>query len=255
MRAYSFTAKNSFMEETMLKSDALSLAQKNLLDYFNTHDVKYVAEDAVFRNMYSGETYRGRAEIGAMLHYFYHVAFDAKAELTNYAITEDKAVLEANVKGKHIGEIEGIPATGKEINVPLCVTYHLKDGLIQEGHIYLMADVLMRQLGVKQASLSPKTTYLVRDIFQLKFGQYRAAKKLLDETVEQQMFHEGRQPRVLTDFTGDAYRLILEEGFDSLADYEESLTGSMRTEAFQQWYERFKPLVERSHREILRQVM
>jgi len=60
---------------------------------------------------------------------------------------------------------------------------------------------------------------------------------------------------VLTDFTGDAYRLIFEEGFDNLADYEISLSSSMKTEEWQKWYERFKPNVERSHREILKQVL
>jgi len=58
------------MEETMLQSEALTLAQTNMLDYFQTHDVKYIAEDGVFRNMSTGEMYKGRAEIGAMIHYF-----------------------------------------------------------------------------------------------------------------------------------------------------------------------------------------
>ncbi|WP_121352827.1 ester cyclase [Flavisolibacter nicotianae] len=243
------------MEETIQKSDALLLAQQNLHAYFQTHDVKYIAEDAVFRNISTGETYRGRAEVGAMLHYFYHVAFDAKADMTNAVVTEDKAVVEAVIKGKHIGEIEGIPATGKEISVPMCITYQLKNGLVQEANIYMMTDVLLKQLGAKQAAVNSRTTYLVRDIFQLKFGQYRAAKKLLDEAVQQKLMPEAQQARVFTDFTGDAYRLIFEEGFDSLMDYEASLTGSMHQEAWQAWYEKFKPLVERSHREILKQVM
>jgi steroid delta-isomerase-like uncharacterized protein len=243
------------MEETMLKSEALSLAEKNMLDFFQTHDLKYLAEDAVYRNLSNGEVYRGKAEIGAMLHYFYHVAFDAKAELKDYTVTEEKAMVEAVVRGKHIGEIEGIPPTGKEINVPVCITYFLKDGLIQEGHIYMMTDVLLQQLGVKQGAYNLKTTYLVRDIFHLKFGQYRAAKKLLDEMAEKGLMPESQQARVFTDFTGDAYRLILEQGFDSLADYETSLTSELKADEWKAWYEQFKPLVERSHREILKQVM
>ncbi|HET7897268.1 MAG TPA: ester cyclase [Flavisolibacter sp.] len=242
------------MEETMLKSEALSLAQQNMLAYFQTHDVKYIAEDGVFRNMSTGETYHGRAEIGAMLHYVYHVAFDAKMEITSYAITEDRAVLEGVIKGKHIGEIEGIPATGKDISLPTCVTYLLKDGLIQEAHIFPQNDVLMKQLGAKQAAFNQKTTFLVRDIFHLKFGQFKAAKQLLNEALEKKLMPDNIQTRVLTDFTGDAYRLVFEEGFDSLSDYESSLTGSMRTEEWQAWYEQFKPLVERSHREILKQI-
>ena len=242
------------MDEMTLQKEALSVTQQNVLAYFNTHDVKYVAEDAVFKNLNTGETHKGRAEIGAMLHYIYHVAFDAKAEIKSYIITENKAQLEVVIKGRHIGEIAGIPPTNKEVSIPASVSYDLKDGLIQEARIYMLADVMMQQLGVMPPSSKQKTTFLVRDIFQLKFGHFRDAKKLLDEAAEKQMLPEAQQMRVLTDFTGESYRLIFEEGFDNLADYEVSLTSSMKAEEWQQWYEKFKPHVEKSYREILRQI-
>lgn len=226
-----------------------------MLAYFQTHDVKYVAEDAVFKSLSTGEEYRGRAEIGAMLHYVYHVAFDARVETKSYIITEEKAQVEGLFTGRHIGDFAGIPATNKEVSVPLCVTYDLRNGLIQEARIYMLADVLMQQLGVTANMQPQKTAFVVRDIFQLKFGQYRQAKKLLEEALEKNMLPDAKASRILTDFTGDAYRLIFEEGFDTLQAYETSLTGSMRTEEWQAWYERFKPLVEKGYREILKQVV
>jgi predicted ester cyclase len=241
------------MEETILQKDLLATTQKNMLAYFETHDVKYIAEDAVFKNLSTGEVHKGRAEIGAMLHYMYHVAFDAKAEFKSYIITEDKAVVEGLFKGKHIGELQGIAPTNKEVSVPLCVTYDLKNGLIQEARIFMLVDVLQQQLGVSTTATPPKTTYLVRDVFQLKFGHFRDAKQLLQEALEKQMMPENGA-RVFSDFTGDSYRLIFEEGFDSLGDYEVSLNSSMKTPDWQSWYERFKPHVERSNREILKQV-
>ncbi len=240
------------MEETVLHSKALATAQQNVLAYFSTHDVKYLAEDAVFKNLSTGEVYKGRAEIGAMLHYMYHVAFDAKAEITSQIITENKAQLEALFKGRHIGEIAGIAPTHKEVSVPFYVGYDLRDGLIKEARIFMLTEVMKQQLGA--AGTKQKTSFLVRDIFQLKFGHFRDAKKLLDEAAEKHMLPEAQQMRVLSDFTGDSYRLIFEEGFDNLADYEISLTSSMKTEQWQQWYERFKPHVEKSYREILRQI-
>lgn len=242
------------MEETKLKKEALSLSQKNMLDYFQTRDVKYVHEDAVYKNLSTGETYRGKAEIGAMLHYMHHVAFEAKVQVTSYIITEDKAQFEGFFKGKHIGEFAGLPATNKEVNVPLCVTYDLKDGLIKEARIFFLTDTLTQQLGMSAGIPGQKTNFLVRDIFQLKFGHFRDVKKLLDEAVEGHMMPPTKQMRALTDFTGDAYRLIFEEGFDDLGEYETSLSSSMKAEQWQQWYERFKPHVERSYREILRQI-
>lgn len=132
------------MEQTMLKKESLS--EKNFLDYAQTHDVKYIAEDAVFKDLGTGEEYKGREAIAGMLHYVYHIAFEARAEIKNYILTEDKAMIEADFKGSHIGEFAGIAATNKEVNVPLCISYDLKDGLIQEGRIYMLGSVLMQQL-------------------------------------------------------------------------------------------------------------
>src|SRR5437868_11675056 len=134
------------MEEAILEKKEVSTTQKNLQAYFKTHDVQYVAEDAVFTHMSSGDRYEGREAVAQMLHYIYHVAFDARAEIKNTVITEDHALMEANFIGKHIGELEGMPATNKEVNVPLCVSYDLENGFIKKARIYMLTDVLMRQL-------------------------------------------------------------------------------------------------------------
>ena len=41
------------MEEVTMQK-ALSQTRQNVLDYFKTHDLKYIAEDAVFRNLSTG---------------------------------------------------------------------------------------------------------------------------------------------------------------------------------------------------------
>ncbi len=117
-----------------------------IADYFETHDTKYIAEDAVFINMDSGEKTIGRQAIGEMLHYIYHIAFDAHADIINTIITKDKAVLEANFVGKHIGEFAGISATQKNVEVPLCVTYDLDNDLIKRARIYMSSTIMMQQL-------------------------------------------------------------------------------------------------------------
>jgi hypothetical protein len=97
--------------------------------------------------------------------------------------------------------------------------------------------------------------YIIRDIFQLKFGHYRDVKALVDDAVKRNLLPMAQQGRILTDFTGDSYRFIFEEGYDTLADYEKSLTAEMDQDEWQKWYAQFKPHVESSHREILKQVM
>ena len=114
--------------------------------YFETHDTKYLTEDTVFIDMGTSELTIGRDAVGNMLHYIYHIAFDAHAEITNTIVCDNKAVLEANFIGKHIGEFAGIPATNKSVNVPLCVTYDLENGLVKVARVYLLGSVLMQQL-------------------------------------------------------------------------------------------------------------
>ena len=133
------------MEEVILEKKA-SLSQKNLEAYFATHDVQYVAEDAVFTHMSTGDKTVGREAVKQMLHYFYHLAFDARAEIKNTIITESKAVLEADFIGKHIGEFAGIPPTNKEVNVPLCIVYDLENGLVKHARVYMLMEVMIKQL-------------------------------------------------------------------------------------------------------------
>ncbi len=97
-----------------------------------------------------------------------------------------------------------------------------------------------------------KSNFVVRDIFYLEYGHYRDAIALIDEAMKANMFPPNG--RVLTDFTGDAYRLILESGFNSLADYEKALNTEFGQAGWRDWYEKFKPHVESSSREILRWV-
>jgi hypothetical protein len=96
--------------------------------------------------------------------------------------------------------------------------------------------------------------YIIRDIFQLHFGHYREAKALLDEALAAGLMPENKFGRILSDFTGDSYRLVFESGFDSLAAFETSLGNSMRKAEWQQWYEHFKLHVATSHREIMKLV-
>ena len=134
------------MEETVLNKASLTETQKNLEAYFATHDVQYVTEDAVFTHMSSGDKTVGRQAIKQMLHYIYHVAFDARAEIKNKVITESKALLEMNFIGRHIGEFAGMAATNKKVNVPTIIAYELENGLIKQARVYMLMDVMMKQL-------------------------------------------------------------------------------------------------------------
>ncbi|CAN5324772.1 hypothetical protein BH23GEM2_BH23GEM2_25800 [soil metagenome] len=120
--------------------------------YWVNHDPSYVAEDAVFTMMPTGEEIRGRDEIARHLHHFYQEAFDAKAERASAIFGENSGLLEAMVVGKHTGEFAGIAATGREIKVPLSVAYEIENDQITRARIYLMVNVLLQQIGPSAAA-------------------------------------------------------------------------------------------------------
>lgn len=114
--------------------------------YWKNHDPKYVAEDAVFTMLPTGEEIRGRDAIAKHLEAFYHGSFTAHAEVVSSIFSDNRGLLEAMVIGKHTGEFSGIPATGKDVRVPLAVSYELENGLIKRARIYLMANILFDQI-------------------------------------------------------------------------------------------------------------
>ena len=96
--------------------------------------------------------------------------------------------------------------------------------------------------------------YIIREIFHLQFGRYRDAKALIDEGVKHKLLLQPAGSRILTDFTGEGYRLIIELPYPTLADYESDLKQELSGSGWKEWYEKFKALIRFSEREILKVV-
>ena len=112
----------------------------------NHSDLSMMAPDVVFTNMATGDEHRGVEALAGMLHYIYHVAFDAQAETKSMIFADGQAVLEADFVGKHTGEFAGVPATGRTVRVPLCVIYDLEGGQIKRGRIYFEVPAFLKQV-------------------------------------------------------------------------------------------------------------
>jgi steroid delta-isomerase-like uncharacterized protein len=125
--------------------------RKVMMDYFSAEhsDESRLADDVVFTVMGTGKEHQGLEGIKQMLDYFYHVAFDATGETINLVIADGQAVWEGALVGKHIGEFAGIPATNKDVRVPLCVVYDVDNDQIKRGRVYFEMPALMKQLGVE----------------------------------------------------------------------------------------------------------
>lgn len=110
-------------------------------------DLSMMAEDVLFTHMATGDEHRGPDAVRKMLDYIYHQAFDATADVRSRIIADEQAVIEGDFVGTHIGEFAGIPATGRQVRVPLCVVYDLEAGMIKRARVYMEMPVMMRQLG------------------------------------------------------------------------------------------------------------
>jgi predicted ester cyclase len=131
------------------ESDALlSVAQTRAIvePYLREHDAGKLAPDAVFIDMSTGARHEGREAIAHMLQFIYHTAFDARFEMRHLVVGEGLASIEGDFVGRHIGEFAGVPATGREVRVPLSVTYVVGPEGIREGRIYMLGSVMMAQL-------------------------------------------------------------------------------------------------------------
>lgn len=119
-----------------------------VMRYLNSNhsDLSMMAPDVVFTNMATGDEHRGVEALAGMLHYIYHVAFDAHAETKNLIVSDGKAVLEGDFVGKHIAEFAGVPATGKTVRVPLCVVYDLEKDQIKRGRVYFEVPAFLKQV-------------------------------------------------------------------------------------------------------------
>lgn len=114
--------------------------------YLATHDPSWIAPDAIFHEIASGQDYIGREAIAGMLHYVYQVAFEAQAEQVATVVGEGAAVLEAAIVGTHTGEFARVPATGRAVRIPLVVSYRIAEGQIQEANVYLLLSSFLEQV-------------------------------------------------------------------------------------------------------------
>jgi predicted ester cyclase len=57
-------------------------------------------------------------------------------------------MVEGDFVGKHIGEFVGIPATGKDVRVPMCISYDVGERKIEHARVYFLMASLTQQLGI-----------------------------------------------------------------------------------------------------------
>ncbi len=119
------------------------------------------AESRAFIQRYA-EALSGKAKPAALVNQYVadvdealkqHIA-ESEVAFPHYELTADdliiegeKVVLRFTLRGTHQGDFMGIPATGRQVNVPGIIIYRIADNKIVEHWMQIDSMAMMQQLG------------------------------------------------------------------------------------------------------------
>jgi predicted ester cyclase len=107
---------------------------------------QYYTDDVVLTVEGTDQRAVGREAAEQLIRDLHQHAFDARPELKNLLVDEDKAAIEADFVGTHTGEFADVAPTGRTVRVPYSVVYDLRGDQISELRIYFPMSVLVEQL-------------------------------------------------------------------------------------------------------------
>ena len=106
----------------------------------------YFAPDVTLHLMGTDQAAHGSDAVEAMIRYFHEQAFDLHPELKCLLVDGERATVEAEFVGRHIGEFAGRAATGKDVRVPYSVVFDLEGDRIKALRFYFPLDQLLQQI-------------------------------------------------------------------------------------------------------------
>jgi steroid delta-isomerase-like uncharacterized protein len=122
-----------FIDEVVNRGDAAALEE-------------VVHPDYVYRS--PGEELRGQEGLAALLDGYRSAFPDLRIEIDELLVADDATVLAFTLTGTHRGELLGIPATGRRVNVQGMVRSRFRDGKIADEWEILDQLTLFEQLGI-----------------------------------------------------------------------------------------------------------
>jgi steroid delta-isomerase-like uncharacterized protein len=93
--------------------------------------------------------YTGRQEVRAFYAQLLRALPDLSIDIRRRHASEDAVILEVIIRGRHLGSWRGLPATGRQVDFPLCGVYTFDaSNHIAGEKIYYDRATVLRQLGV-----------------------------------------------------------------------------------------------------------
>jgi steroid delta-isomerase-like uncharacterized protein len=126
----------------------------------NAHDLEGVlrtfGDTARYDDEAWGEHYKDAGGVRLFYEQLIKALPDLEIEVQRRHVTDDAILLEVMIRGTHLGEWRGLPATGRRVEVPLCGVYTFdSDDRLAGEKIYYDRGTVLRQLGVFHEPQSP----------------------------------------------------------------------------------------------------
>lgn len=123
-----------------------------LVPLWNSHDVlailEHYDEAITWRNVAMGETYVGKAAVGAFLTELFAAVPDLTMTITR-RVPHGRFVAEEYVlRGTHRADLLGIPPTGRTVEVHAVSFVELLDARLLEDHFYFDVTTILQQVGL-----------------------------------------------------------------------------------------------------------
>lgn len=108
----------------------------------------FLTEDVTFALVGTEVSLVGREPVVAFIQGFHEQAFDSTLEIGSLCIDAARgtAAVEIVFSGRHIAEVMGIPATGRDVRVPYSAHYELRDNGIAAIRVYGLVTPLVEAL-------------------------------------------------------------------------------------------------------------
>ena len=139
----------------------------------------YYDDSITWLNIAMEETYRGKHEVRVFLHKLFAAFPDLNFEVT-YKIARGHNVAEQwFIRGTHKGPFMGIPATGRQVEIPGMSMAELRAGKFVSDHFYFDALGVLRAMAL-MPPLAVSETPAGRGALWLGVGMGKLARALLN---------------------------------------------------------------------------
>jgi steroid delta-isomerase-like uncharacterized protein len=140
-------------DRALLDEEAANLRTVDrLVPLWNRHDVAAILEhydEAItWRNVAMGETYTGKGQVGAFLADLFAAVPDLTMTITRRVPHGRFVAEEYTLRGTHRGNLLGIPATGRRVEVHAVSFVELRDARLLEDHFYFDVSTVLQQVGL-----------------------------------------------------------------------------------------------------------